>query len=407
MLKATKNQNKRESLPSSNYIPNKWSKFFIVMQSINSFSYSTLPHAAPLKRKTKYRDDNDISVDPALTNLMHDPRVVRGNTFSAKTLSLSQIGETPIAKKVSRADAQRRKFTTKRSSTPPAVAGRIHMDIQTDQFLEELSDRPVEVDAETQTQAFMDRPASPLFVPARTGHDVVTQILPGDLWDFDVEVEPILEVLVGKTLHVAMLEVMQEEELDAIYRQQEEYELIRKIELAEVQRLEAAAKRKMLEKERRIEQEVFRAAQQKLLEEKVAAQFFAQQYLGSLHSGVFDMLEDQGFFYDPLQKEIEETTMVDLLADLKLKSNCYEIAQNMLDELISGAGQKAAEYEKITAALRLKAAEKLQADADAALKEKEQQESLMKEHIIEEIVDDRERNIEEAAEEAEEEESEE
>ena len=187
------------------------------MQSISSFSYSTLPHAAPLKRKTKYRDDSDLPVDPALTNLMHDPRVVRGNTFSAKTLSLSHLAETPIAKKVSRADAQRRKFTTRRSATPPAVTGRVHIDIQTDQYLEELSDRPVEVDAETQTQAFMDRPASPLFVPARTGHDVVTQILPGDLWDFDVEVEPILEVLVGKTLHVAMLEVMQEEELDEFW----------------------------------------------------------------------------------------------------------------------------------------------------------------------------------------------
>ena len=391
-------------MPSSYYISKKWPKFFIVMQSINSFSYSTLPHAAPLKRKTKYRDDNDISVDPALTNLMHDPRVVRGSTFSAKTLSSSQIGETPIAKKVSRADAERRKFATKRSSTPPAVTGRTHMDIQTDQFLEELSDRPVEVDAETQTQAFMDRPASPLFVPARTGHDVVTQILPGDLWDFDVEVEPILEVLVGKTLHVAMLEVMQEEELDAIYRQQEEYELIRKIELAEVQRLEAAAKRKMLEKERRIEQEVFRAAQQKLLEEKVAAQFFAQQYLGSLHSGVFDMLEDDGFFYDPLQKEIEDITMTELLADLKLKSNYYEIARNMLDELICGAGQKAAEYEKETAILKLQAAEELQATADAAIKEKEQA-ILLKEKIVEGIVDNSKENAEEDTEEEAEEET--
>ena len=60
----------------------------------------------------------------------------------------------------------------------------------------------------------MDRPASPLFVRAKTGVDVVTQILPGDLFDFDLEVEPVLEVLVGKTIHVAMLELMQEEELE-------------------------------------------------------------------------------------------------------------------------------------------------------------------------------------------------
>jgi radial spoke head protein 3 len=88
------------------------------------------------------------------------------------------------------------------------------MNMQTENFLEELTDKRIEIDAETQTQAFLDRPASPLFVMARTGVDAVTQILSNDLFDFDSEVAPILEVLVGKTLHVAMLELMQEEELE-------------------------------------------------------------------------------------------------------------------------------------------------------------------------------------------------
>jgi hypothetical protein len=72
----------------------------------------------------------------------------------------------------------------------------------------------------------MDRPASPLFVRACTGQDMETQILPGDLFDFDLEVEPLLEVLVGKSIHVAMLELMQEEELEAIlakYLRQTQY----------------------------------------------------------------------------------------------------------------------------------------------------------------------------------------
>jgi radial spoke head protein 3 len=327
------------------------------MQSESTFSYSTQPHAAPFKRKTKYRDDSDLP-DPALSNLMHDPRVVRGSTYSTKILSLSLKTELQPTKKISRADAHRAKFATKRSSTPPALAGRSHIDMQTEDFLEELTDRPIDVDAETQTQAFMDRPASPLFVPARTGQDVITQILPGDLWDFDLEVDPILEVLVGKTLHVAMLELMQEEELEAIYRQQEEFELVRQIEFAEVQRLQAEAKRKALEKERRLEQELVRAADRQELEEKVAAQFFTQQYLGSLHSGVFDVLEGEGHFYDPLQKEIEEITMVDLLAGLQERSDLYEAAQEIANELILAATSKAKEYEEIFAILQNIANEK-------------------------------------------------
>merc|ERR1712146_286244 len=101
----------------------------------------------------------------------------------------------------------------------------------------------------------------------------------------------ILEVLVGKTLHVAMLEIMQEEELNAIASQQLEFETIRNIELAEVRRLEAEMKRKAQEKERRIEQETKRKQARRELEEKVAARSFSQQYLGDLHTGVFDTLQ--------------------------------------------------------------------------------------------------------------------
>ena len=47
----------------------------------------------------------------------------------------------------------------------------------------------------------------------KIGVDVETQIESGDLFDFDFEVEPILEVLVGKTLEQGLMEVMEEEEL--------------------------------------------------------------------------------------------------------------------------------------------------------------------------------------------------
>ena len=120
--------------------------------------------------------------------------------------------------------------------TPPPVEGRAHMDIQTENFLEELTDRPVESNVETQTEAFLDRPPSPLFVPAKNGKDVETQIESGDLFDFDLEVSPILDVLVGKTLEVSMLELMEEEELSAIRKQQEKFEMMRNAELSEVQR---------------------------------------------------------------------------------------------------------------------------------------------------------------------------
>jgi radial spoke head protein 3 len=52
------------------------------------------------------------------------------------------------------------------------------MDIQTDEYLEELSDRPIEVDADTQTDPLLDRPPSPKFVPKKSGVDTETQMYP-------------------------------------------------------------------------------------------------------------------------------------------------------------------------------------------------------------------------------------
>lgn len=43
------------------------------------------------------------------------------------------------------------------------------------------SDRVEEADVDIQTDAFLDRPATPMFVPAKTGKDVATQIMKDDV----------------------------------------------------------------------------------------------------------------------------------------------------------------------------------------------------------------------------------
>lgn len=317
---------------------------------------------------------------------MHDPRVVRGNTYAAKVMTNSLKREQEVRKRAEPNKNTRgfgrsvdnRNDSTERLPTPPPVDGRAHMDIQTDDFLEELTDRPIEMDAETQTLAFMDRPPDPLFIVAKTGYDVETQIVAGDLFNFDLEVQPILEVLVGKTLHVAMLELMQEEELDAIRTQQEEFEDVRNVELAEAQRLEADARRKTQEKEKRIAQETKRLVDRKELEEKIAARAFSQQYLSSLHVGVFDTLTEQGFFYDPVKKEVEETFLPELLNSIGNRADGYASAQQMAEELIDGAKKCARAYEKIAIKARAEARALALEEEERIRKEVEEQEAARK-----------------------------
>lgn len=62
----------------------------------------------------------------------------------------------------------------------------------------EGSGRP-EIEVDTQTDAFEERPQTPDFVPKKTGVDASTQIEVSDkLFDFEAEVQPMLAVLVGK-----------------------------------------------------------------------------------------------------------------------------------------------------------------------------------------------------------------
>lgn len=70
------------------------------------------------------------------------------------------------------------------------------------------------------------------------------------LFDFDVEVQPVLQVLVGKTIEQALLEVMEEEELDNLRARHRAFMEVRNAELVEVQRLEERERRLRVERVR-------------------------------------------------------------------------------------------------------------------------------------------------------------
>jgi len=65
--------------------------------------------------------------------------------------------------------------------TTDTADGRPHREVQTELYLEELTDHVEEMDVACQTDAFLDRPPSPLFIPAKTGLDVMTQVYDGDV----------------------------------------------------------------------------------------------------------------------------------------------------------------------------------------------------------------------------------
>ncbi|KAJ1637774.1 radial spoke protein 3-domain-containing protein [Pavlovales sp. CCMP2436] len=315
------------------------------MSASLAYQHAEAPRSVAANRgtKSKYRPPpqqeqfGNSLVGP--TNIMFDRRVVRGNTYSAQIIPPAMQAEMQARMELSK-PAKKSRMPMSRDSPRDDVApvdNRKHMDIQTEAYLEELTDRVVEADMDTQTDAFLDRPSAPIFVPMKTGVDADTQIYEGDLFDFDVEVDPILEVLVGKTLEQSMLEVLEEEELAAMKEHQEHFEQIRNVELAETQRMEEAEKRRFEEKERRVAQEQARVQREAQIHEKVAAHKFTKGYLQELHSAVFQNLKETGFFYDPLEREVTTEFLPWLVGEVQTRVQSVQVGRDVVDALLRSA----------------------------------------------------------------------
>ena len=283
------------------------------MEAITSdYQFSAQPRIVKAKiMKYRNQEENARSV-----NIMIDRRIVRGNTFASMIIPSSTQQE--IEKKQ---EQDRKKFSqiqpkenfsskeeVREIDTPDAVQGRQHIHVQTENIPEELSEKPIEHGKEAQTDYYIDRPPSPLFILKKIGEDIETQVNDGEFFDFDNEVDPILEVLVCKTLEIGRMEVLEEEELNAIKEHQKEFNQKRKIKLNELQRIEGEQIRKKEEgNSRRIEAKTKKENMQ-FAHKKYISRIMAKKFLSKLSGIAFQDLQSLGTY-----NNIQETSMHDQL----------------------------------------------------------------------------------------------
>lgn len=181
--------------------------------------------ASTSQQPKEFGDDDDEFQREAL-NIMHDKRVFRGNTHNMNLLqtnmTASQKDDQRIKveqekKKIEMIKAQLLKYKQlKHKPSPydlrPGPAARIEVDL-TYFLTEQNRPKPIETEVKCQTDNFIPKPPTPKYVPKKTGIDKNTQIEDYDLFDYDREVQPILNVLLTKSVEQALLEVEEESEL--------------------------------------------------------------------------------------------------------------------------------------------------------------------------------------------------
>jgi hypothetical protein len=181
------------------------------------------------------------------------------------------------------------------------------LETQTEPYLQEVLGKAAEIDAATQTDSFLDRPATPPSFPGRWDVDVETQTDEPELFDFDFEVRPIVSTIIAKMIEQSFLEVHEEAELASLRRHREAIERRRNIELADIQRLDEGDRRKFEEKQMRIRQRLEHEAAQCDLRQRLAARGFGASFSGDLMCDTISLLERRGYFYDEVEREIKMT----------------------------------------------------------------------------------------------------
>ena len=119
-----------------------------------------------------------------------------------------------------------------------------------------------------------------------------------EIFLFDDEVEPILQVLCGKTLEVAQMEVLQEEEIKEMQRQQENFKTMMNNDDAETKKMEEAERKRLEAYEAKKNIERNRKKARIKAHEKLVCRNIAKSYLRDVKPNGFVYLKDIRFFRD-------------------------------------------------------------------------------------------------------------
>jgi len=183
-----------------------------------TYSFSSQPKPVTSGRK-KYREpgEEDISMyrDLKETCITWDKRVHRGNTYSIyKQNDIKEALEDAAQSATTKPIRRRKVKEPSVFDMPMPERDKKPVDLTSHLTAKEV---PIETETvEAQTDEFLPEPPPEHFVPQKTGIDVHTQVEDGEIFNFDFEVEPILDVLVNKTLEQSIMEVEEEHEIESM-----------------------------------------------------------------------------------------------------------------------------------------------------------------------------------------------
>ena len=192
--------------------------------------------------------------------------------------------------------------------------------MQSANLWEELSDHHNMIDEETiEPDYFIDQAPLAHFIPNEKGHEKATQIFDGDndLFDFENEVEPVLQVLVGKSIQHARIEAIEEYEAQMLKEHKISFLQRKEAELMETQRLEEARQRKNDEVDRRNLQTRTFKNNAISIDKKLTARLFAKDFFKNFKRETLKIMVDVGSLRRPVDFSVGSTYVPQLYGQIR------------------------------------------------------------------------------------------
>ena len=171
------------------------------------------------------------------------------------------------------------------------------------------------------------------FIPQKIGKDQSTQILDGELFNFDEDVKPLLTVIVGKTLEQSLLEIGQEDEIatlrdaKAMYQRKknDDDKRLRNLEDREIQ---LKFNHDTKKEKRRVQRELRKTTQRELI-----SRVMSKAYLKNLKDNSIKDLIRRGQFRNYTSTTVKNISNSNIKIGSEKLNNAFKVMQNFLESL--------------------------------------------------------------------------
>ncbi|KAA0148171.1 hypothetical protein FNF29_06830 [Cafeteria roenbergensis] len=324
------------------------------------FSFAANPETMKPRR--------DPAKTKAIGNLMFDPRVRRGTTVERSTQAASSgDAEAAATAKANAWTLRRRRPARQRepdafAARPGVARGRPAADLTA--FLTEQDGPtacpPATLDVDTQTDEFLEFKEAEADVPTvgpKRGVDAEAQVEPGELFDFDAESAPLVDVLATKTLEQALLELEEEAELDALFKSGHHLAGRKAAESEREAAMAKEASRLRTEAQERMQRARVRRRQEDTCRAKVIAAAVGRAAARAALESASGFLSACRLFADPVLSEVEAGVAGPLVDAARASVAARRTARRLVDDLLRAALARGQRAHREEAEARRKAAE--------------------------------------------------